>query len=117
MLDRNGYYVNNKLFLIPLDDLYLLGLLNSKLFWWILNNTTSKLRGDALAMQTPYLVSLPIAAGEVNLRSEIEKKVQSVVEKPIADTSVMEAEIDQLVYRLYGLTEKEIQLVEESLKA
>jgi len=33
---------------------------------------------------------------------------------PQADTTTLEAEIDQLVYELYGLTEEEIAIVEES---
>jgi hypothetical protein len=33
---------------------------------------------------------------------------------PTADTSSLESEIDQLVYELYGLTEEEIKIVEES---
>jgi len=32
-----------------------------------------------------------------------------------ADTTALEAEIDQLVYQLYGLTEEEIKIVEESV--
>ncbi len=35
---------------------------------------------------------------------------------PSADTSAWEREIDQLVYRLYGLTPEEIKIVEESGK-
>ena len=31
---------------------------------------------------------------------------------PSADTSVLEWEIDELVYELYGLTEEEIALIE-----
>ncbi len=31
---------------------------------------------------------------------------------PAADTSALEAEIDQLVYQLYGLSEEEIAMVE-----
>jgi adenine-specific DNA-methyltransferase len=33
---------------------------------------------------------------------------------PNADTSTLEKEIDQLVYRLYGLTEEEIKIVEQN---
>ena len=33
---------------------------------------------------------------------------------PAADTSAMEAKIDQLVYELYDLTEEEIGLIEGS---
>lgn len=32
-----------------------------------------------------------------------------------ADTSILEAGIDRLVYDLYGLTEEEIAIVEESI--
>ncbi|MDR9410622.1 MAG: hypothetical protein RI573_17390, partial [Balneolaceae bacterium] len=37
-------------------------------------------------------------------------------ENPDADTSDLEAEIDQLVYKLYGLTDEEITIVEESVE-
>jgi len=33
---------------------------------------------------------------------------------PQADTTALETEIDQLVYGLYGLTDEEIAIVEES---
>jgi len=35
---------------------------------------------------------------------------------PDADTTALEREIDERVYRLYGLTPEEIQLVEEASK-
>ena len=35
---------------------------------------------------------------------------------PTADTSAMEREIDQQVYALYGLTPKEIKIVEDAAK-
>ncbi|MGC8988642.1 MAG: hypothetical protein ACP5MD_00810 [Verrucomicrobiia bacterium] len=35
---------------------------------------------------------------------------------PAADVSACEREIDQIVYRLYGLTPEEIQIVEEGAK-
>jgi hypothetical protein len=35
---------------------------------------------------------------------------------PQADTSAWEQEIDQRVYRLYGLTPEEIKIVEEGVK-
>lgn len=33
---------------------------------------------------------------------------------PSADTSALESEIERLVYQLYGLTEEEIKIVEQS---
>jgi hypothetical protein len=35
---------------------------------------------------------------------------------PNADTSALERQIDQMVYNLYGLTEDEIKIVENSSK-
>ena len=35
---------------------------------------------------------------------------------PNADVSALEAEIDQLVYSLYGLTREEIAIIEERLE-
>jgi hypothetical protein len=49
---------------------------------------------------------------------DIESKVIQVLDlkkaKSDADTNVLEAEIDQLVYELYGLMEDEIAIVEQS---
>jgi hypothetical protein len=42
-----------------------------------------------------------------HVRSEIAKRAN-----PAADTGAPEAEIDRLVYGLYGLTEEEIAIVE-----
>lgn len=51
---------------------------------------------------------------------ELEKLVLEIIEikeeYPAADISSLQAEIDQLVYRLYGLTEEEIGIVEGSVK-
>ena len=33
-LDRGGLFGNDKTFFIPVDDLYLLGVLNAPLMWW-----------------------------------------------------------------------------------
>ena len=46
-----------------------------------------------------------------NLRNEILKLKK---ENPQADTSVLEREIDAMVYELYGLSEEEIAIVEAS---
>jgi site-specific DNA-methyltransferase (adenine-specific) len=41
--------------------------------------------------------------------------VRAKAKDPNANTTKSEREIDQLVYRLYGLTADEIRLVEESV--
>ena len=48
------------------------------------------------------------------LRSLADNVIQAKATSPAADTSALEAEIDRLVYQLYGLTEAEIATVEGS---
>ena len=51
-------------------------------------------------------------------RKMLDEKVSQILiakkQDPNADTNALEREIDQLVYALYGLTEKEIQIIEVS---
>lgn len=66
------------------------------------------------------LVEIPIPY----INKEKQKEIITIIDKIINykkknisyDTSALEHEIDQLVYQLYGLTEKEIAIIEESCK-
>ena len=53
-------------------------------------------------------------------QKEIEGLVEKILalknENPGADVSALEAEVDQMVYELYGLTEEEIKIVEGESK-
>jgi hypothetical protein len=97
----------------------ILALLNSKLFdfiYWAINPE----KGEALAeVKAMHLYQLPI---KQQISSFVEVQVESLVDQILtekkqnsfADTSDLEAEIDQLVYRLYDLTEEEIEIIENS---
>ncbi|OOG76460.1 Eco57I restriction-modification methylase domain-containing protein [Algoriphagus sp. A40] len=111
-LDTEGYYTNNKLFLLSNVTKELLGFLNSKLVWFYLNNTTSKLRGDALAMQSPYILSIPTLEEVVNNIALAQKVDLILNQSDPTQIKVLEAEIDQLVFELYGLSEEEIGIVD-----
>ncbi|MER2999176.1 TaqI-like C-terminal specificity domain-containing protein [Pontibacter populi] len=114
--DEVGAYSNNKTFIIPNADLYLLGLLNSKVTWYFINQIASKLQGGALAMQTPYTFQIPIVSGDEETKATITSLVEQILTIKQADaaanTSRLEAEIDVLVYRLYNLTYDEVLLVD-----
>ena len=60
-----------------------------------------------------YFRKIPIPK---KLCAELGSKTEAIIaakkRDPDADTSSLEAEIDQLVYKLYGLTEDEIAIVE-----
>jgi type II restriction/modification system DNA methylase subunit YeeA len=63
-LDSEGYYANNKCFIIPDDDYYLLSLLNSKLLFEAMKLIVSVLgdenAGGRLQLQAVHLKNLPI---------------------------------------------------------
>lgn len=118
--DILNHYCVNTAYFIPVDDKYLMGVLASKLILFFYGNLTSSIRGGYFRFIRQYLEVLPIAEAGDSQQAAISNIVTEILdakkEKPKADTSVLETEIDQLVYQLYGLTEEEVQLVEDSVQ-
>jgi len=117
--DTKKFYPNATLFIIPTNDLYLLGLLNSKLIWFYLSKVCpvigSETKRGRLRLKTVYLSNLPIRVNNM-FKSRIESLVKNILKmkdkKITIETKQIESEIDQIVYKLYGLTEEEIKIVE-----
>ncbi|MBZ0275775.1 MAG: DUF559 domain-containing protein, partial [Anaerolineae bacterium] len=112
------FYTNNKCFIIPDGDLNLLATLNSKLAWFFLGNTVSKLQGGAFAMQAIYLEQLPIPDPPDELRQRIAALAQQCLDaaQDAPDTlPTLEAELNTLVYQAYGLDADDIAVIEGSL--
>ena len=65
-----------------------------------------------------HIRNIPIAQATEEEQKAIVQLVDLVLakkrESPLADISALESEIDHLVYQLYGLTEEEIKIIEES---
>jgi hypothetical protein len=101
--DYTGTYVNNKVFIIPTNDLYLFGVFNSSFAWEFLQNTCSKLSGGALAMQTPYVNKIPIPNASSTEREAISKLVQKCLDAKGVNCEAWEKEIDNRVAALYRL--------------
>ena len=132
--DELHYYLNKTCFFTPTNDLFLLGILNSKLIWLFLKRTCSVL-GDAdkrgrLLQQKIYIEKIPIRTinfsdpadkarhdrmvALVTQMLDLNKKLQDAKldhEKTLLSRQVeaTDASIDTLVYELYGLTEQEIK--------
>jgi adenine-specific DNA-methyltransferase len=96
---------------------YLLALLNSKL----INRQYQKLnpeKGRVFAqVKIDYINELPIIY-DIDYYNKLILIVDKILAEkksdPTANTSALETEIDRLVYELYGLTEEEIQIVENN---
>ena len=108
----------------PDHALFYLGLLNSKLLNWYLQGMSSPKRGRYYEYTKEIVESLPILKPQdlVDRESWVEKIVSSAREAVRAmgesgesvagSLSVLQQEIDKLVYWLYDLTPEEILLVE-----
>lgn len=113
--DRDGKYSNDKTSIISKDDLNLLGVLNSKVADFIIALTSSTKRGGYFEYKPMYVSEIPIVETDI-LEQFVDQILTAKKENPDADTGKLEAEIDQLVYELYGLTDDEIAIVEESVE-
>ncbi|MEM1042961.1 MAG: DNA methyltransferase [Bacteroidota bacterium] len=78
-LDTDGLYGNNKVFLLPTDDLYLLGVLNSPLMWWYAWRYLPHMKDDALSPAGYLLTDLPIAEPSAETRDTVETHVADLV--------------------------------------
>lgn len=73
-LDRKGYLANNKVFSIPSDDLYLLGVLNSPLLWWHNWRYLPHMKDEALSPAGFRMEQLPIAKPSDQIRAVVEPR-------------------------------------------
>ena len=98
----------------------MLGILNSKLIWYFLNSICVVRRGGYIEVKPQYFEQIPIPKIDEKLKEELESYVNQILsikkQNSQADTSALESEIDKMVYELYGLTEEEIEIVENSVR-
>ncbi len=117
-IDENMYLCNDTINLIyKLNNSYsfnyILGLINSKAvrFWH------KKVFPEGLHVKIYQLKEIPIPVVSVTHQKPIIDIVNEIIEtkrdNPCADTSVLEKEIDRLVYKLYNLTDEEIGVIEQ----
>ncbi len=112
--DKRGYYLRDTLYLIPTENLCLLGVLNSRLIFWCYAQTCATIRGGFVRYKSQYVSEIPIRLPVDPLSMErLVGQILAIRESgPKADVSALETQIDQLVYQLYGLTREEIAIVE-----
>lgn len=100
--------------IIPTTDLSLLAILNSDCFQWYAKSNYLKPIGNQLALKKGNMQNAPIAARTEEQKAKLSALVQQILDDPDSpEVSDFEREIDQLVYKLYELTDAEIALIEE----
>ena len=134
MFDKDGFYSNDKTTIIPTTDLYLLGILNSRVPDFIMHQISSTKRGGYFEYKPVYIKQLPIRPINfsnpadksrhdqivelVKRMLDLNKQLQSAKTSHEKDSlqrqiDATDRQIDRLVYELYDLTNEEIKIVEE----
>jgi hypothetical protein len=120
--DENGYFHNDTLYLIPIDQPYIVGILNSSLGWWFLLKNCPDLQGGFIKAQKEKLFQIPIVSISVSEQKVIGKLATKIAndrfnkETTSDEINNLESRLDALVTHLYNLTEQEYKLILNDLK-
>jgi len=114
--DAGGYMISG---LKNIKAKLLLGILNSKIMWFFIKNTSSEYSGGYFYFKTAYLKPFPLPKyisqeAEMSITKSVNNILAKKEENLKADTTALEKKIDQMVYKLYKLTPEEITIVENS---
>ncbi len=132
VIDEEGFLVNDKMFVLPVADWTLVGVLNSRVANFYFGCVCAALEGARdryLEFRAQYVDPFPIPSTiqdvpprlgflvqqmhrlqKLSTRTKLAHEV-TALQRQIRAT---DHEIDQLVYELYGLTDDEIRIVEEA---
>ena len=120
-IDTAGHYLNNMVLFLPTDDLYVLAVLNSRISWWLINQTFSPRKDGGRSVEVQRLLALPIPAAGEPLRNEIEslaKRLIQLAQTSLADPieqSDLEIRLNSLVQQAFDLTTEEVGVLGRSL--
>ena len=97
---------------------FLLAILNSKVITFVIHSTFPVKAGGYYSMSSTFVDKLPIIQLTADKQKPLIESVDKILKAKLNgnDTTTLEAEIDQLVYQLYGLTQEEIVIIESSLE-
>ncbi|MBR4197390.1 MAG: N-6 DNA methylase [Bacteroidales bacterium] len=122
--DDKNYYIMSSLYNAILKDnyfnlKYLLSLINSRLFQFIMNKLTfEKTKGAFTKARIFHYYLLPVKKVPIKVQNQFIALVDNAMEKKEKDFSAniddIENEIDNMVYQLYNLSPEEIAIIEKN---
>ena len=112
-LSSNEYMITSKITNLK----YLVSLLNSKVAYFYLYMSANNLSGNTSISQKSIFINSPIP----QISKSAQQPFIALVDKILTakqqgkDTSTLESKIDEMVYRLYSLTDEEVRIVEKKV--
>ena len=114
VFDDKGYYFSNTTYFIPNADRYIQGILCSQLLWWQLTGMVRLMRGGYLRLFSQYIEVLPIASPSASDRRKIASLAEALSSESCPTRLYLEAELNDRVAALYGLTPEERKIIAAS---
>lgn len=112
--DSLGYFTNDKTSICVTDNVnYLLGLLNSVLLGWFIRQIAPTRQGGFYEFKPAYVTQIPIPTAPEPDRLAIKFLVQKCLDAKGQYVKEWEAEIDDRVAHLYGLTVEDIKIIRD----
>jgi len=111
----SGAAIDMTCFIINSNNKYLLAILNSRLVDYLMNLYGIKRRGGYVEYKVQYLKHIPVKNIPEPAQLPYILLVDKIIkEKQLGNITVQfEHELDQMIFDLYGLTEKEKHIIEE----
>ena len=110
----------NTTYVDKLDIYYVLGVVNSRFISHAYNTLVKEAGRVFPQVKITHVKKLPLAIPTKLEQEKVANLVRQILaakqQNAASDTSVLEREIDQQVYALYGLTPEEIAIVEGTAK-
>ncbi|MBW7909596.1 MAG: Eco57I restriction-modification methylase domain-containing protein, partial [Kiritimatiellae bacterium] len=117
--DGRGFFSVNTTYFIPINESWLVSLLNSVPVEWFYSQVSNRIRGGYLRAFSDYMKQIPIPAtlpaDKARLSKLAERAAKQAEAEDAAGLRATEREIDEIVYRLFDLTPDEIAHIEKSL--
>lgn len=109
--DEHRLICNDSMWIIPSGSKALVGLLNSKMAWWLISKYCTQIQ-NGYQLIWKYFGKIPVPkALPPELTALVDEILAAKKGNPSADVSALEEKIDNLVFDLYGLTPEEREIV------
>lgn len=114
---REPFVSNNTTWIIPSPPPGIIGILNSKLAWFFLDQAAPKVQGGAIRLWSPYMSQIPIVPPTSDLIAKVDaiQNLSDGGERDSPAAMTLEADIDEIVVRMYGLSQDEVKVIDEAL--
>lgn len=108
--NETGLYCNDSMWIMPTPNKALVGVLNSKMGWWLISKFCTQIK-NGYQLIWEYFGKIPVPKTLPPELTALVEEILAAKKNPTVDVSALEERIDNLVFDLYGLTPEEREIV------